>query len=67
MASISHVRSNAPPQRNAVALDEHLHDVADESAADPEAEMRVHPLNRMIATLEPLNRAMLLLYLEEHS
>ncbi|MFD0322583.1 RNA polymerase sigma factor [Lysobacter gummosus] len=65
--AISHVRSNAPRQRHAVALDEHLHDVADESAADPETELRVHALNRMIAALEPLNRALLLLYLEEHS
>lgn len=65
--AISQVRSNAPRQRDAVALDEQLHDVADERAADPEATQRLRALNRLIAALEPLNRALLLLYLEERS
>lgn len=65
--AISHVRSDAPRQRHAVALDEQLHDVADERASDPEAELRLRALNRLIAALEPLNRALLLLYLEERS
>jgi RNA polymerase sigma-70 factor (ECF subfamily) len=65
--AISQVRSNAPRQQNAVALDEQLHDVADERAADPEAAQRLRALNRLIAALEPLNRALLLLYLEERS
>ncbi|MGH8080082.1 MAG: RNA polymerase sigma factor [Lysobacter sp.] len=65
--AISHVRSDAPRQRNAVALDEQLHDLPDERSADPETEQRLRALNRLIAALEPLNRALLLLYLEERS
>ncbi|KRB07296.1 RNA polymerase subunit sigma-70 [Lysobacter sp. Root690] len=65
--AISQVRSNVPRQQNAVALDEQLHDVADDRAADPEAAQRLRALDRLIAALEPLNRALLLLYLEERS
>ncbi|MGO1068672.1 RNA polymerase sigma factor [Lysobacter sp. CA199] len=65
--AISHVRGDAPRQRHAVALDEDLHDIADDRAADPETEQRLRALNRLIAALEPLNRALLLLYLEERS
>lgn len=65
--AISHVRGDAPRQRNAVALDEQLHDLPDEHAADPEAEQRLRALNKLIAALEPLNRALLLLYLEERN
>ena len=48
-------------------LDEDLHDVADERSHDHEADERLRMLDRFIATLEPLNRARLVLYLEERS
>lgn len=65
--AISHVRSESHRQRHAVPLDDELHDLADENGADHEAEQRVRALHRFIAQLEPLNRALLLLYLEDHS
>jgi RNA polymerase sigma factor (sigma-70 family) len=64
--AISHVRSDSQRQRHAVPLDEDLHDVAAEST-DHEAEQQVRALRRFIAQLEPLNRALLLLYLEDRS
>ena len=65
--AISHVRRQRHPSRNTVPFDEALHDVADDNAADPVAEDRLRVLHRFIDTLEPLNRALLLLYLEERS
>jgi len=64
--AISHVRSDSQRQRHAVPLDEDLHDVAAEST-DHEAEQQVRALRRFIAQLEPLNRALLLLYLDDRS
>lgn len=65
--AISHVRNETQRQRHAVPLDEDLHDIADEHGNDHEADQRVRTLHRFIAQLEPLNRALLLLYLEDHS
>jgi len=65
--AISYVRSEAHRQRHAVPLDEDLHDIADDNGTDHEADERVRALHRFIAQLEPLNRALLLLYLEDHS
>ena len=65
--AISHVRSEAHRQRHAVPLDDELHDIADDDGPDHEADERVRALHRFIAQLEPLNRALLLLYLEDHS
>ena len=56
--AISHVRSETLRQRHAVPLDDELHDIAD----DHEADQRVSALHRFIGQLEPLNRALLLLY-----
>ena len=63
--AISFVRNNEHRNRHAVALDEDLHDVADEGGNDDEERVRV--LRRCIDALDPLNRALLLLYLEEKS
>ena len=60
------MRSDSQRQRHAVPLDEDLHDVAAEGT-DHEAEQQVRALHRFIAQLEPLNRALLLLYLEDRS
>ena len=65
--AISHVRTETHRQRHAVPLDDDLHDLADDSGPDHEADQRVRALHRFIAQLEPLNRALLLLYLEDHS
>lgn len=64
--AISHVRNDAQRQRHAVPLDEDLHDIAAEGV-DHEADQQVRALHRFIAQLEPLNRALLLLYLDDRS
>lgn len=65
--AISHVRTETHRQRHAVPLDDDLHDLADDRGPDHEADQRVRALHRFIGQLEPLNRALLLLYLEDHS
>ncbi len=64
--AISHVRSNSLHLRHdAVPLDDDLHDIADANAADPETEQHLQLLQRFIARQPPLDRALLLLYLDE--
>ena len=64
--AISHVRSNRVRLRHgAVALDEDLHDIADGNAADHETEQQLRLLQAFIARQPPLDRALLLLYLDE--
>ncbi|HVI59046.1 MAG TPA: sigma-70 family RNA polymerase sigma factor [Luteimonas sp.] len=65
--AISFLRSDGHRRRHAVPLDEAVHDVADDSAVDHEAGESLRMLHRFIGTLDPLNRALLLLYLEERS
>ena len=64
---ISFLRRNTTPARQTVALDELDREPVDESSGSPELDERVALLQRIIATLEPLNRAVLLLYLDDHS
>ena len=64
--AISHLRQQELRRRHdAVPLDEALHDVADGNAADPEREQRLRLLQGFIARQPPLERALLLLYLDE--
>ena len=64
--AISHLRQQDLRRRHdAVPLDETLHDVADGNAADPEREQRLRLLQGFIARQPPLERALLLLYLDE--
>jgi RNA polymerase sigma factor (sigma-70 family) len=63
--AISFVRSSAHRQQHSVSLDEGLHDAVGDD--DHEADQQLHLLQRLIAQLEPLNRALLLLYLEDRS
>lgn len=63
--AISHVRGTALRSRHAVPLDESLHDVADPNARDPQAEQQVRALYRFIHAQAPLDRALLLLYLDD--
>ena len=65
--AISHVRSSSRHGRHAVPLDEKLHDMADPRPVDPQAEQQIRALHRFIHAQEPLNRALLLLYLEDRS
>lgn len=62
---ISHVRRQVARAGRTVPIDDALHDVADESARDPEAEQRLRLLQRFITRQAPLDRALLLLYLED--
>ena len=64
--AISQLRSVDVRHRlDAVPLDEHLHDLADASATDPERDQHVRLLQAFIARQPPLERALLLLYLDE--
>ncbi|WP_084500024.1 RNA polymerase sigma factor [Luteimonas mephitis] len=65
--AISFLRSDGHRRRHVVPLDEAVHDIADDSAVDHETAESLRVLHRFIATLEPLNRALLLLYLDERS
>ncbi len=63
--AISFVRDNSRRHRHAVPLDDQLHDIADPHAADPQAEQQIRALHRFIHIQAPLDRALLLLYLED--
>jgi RNA polymerase sigma factor (sigma-70 family) len=65
--AISFLRNSQQRDRHAVALDDELHDVAGDDNANAEGDERVRALAHFIEQLEPLNRALLLLYLEERS
>lgn len=65
--AISFARSRTVRERHTVALDERLHESIDKNAADPESEERIALLYRFIDRLDALNRALLLLYLDERS
>lgn len=65
--AISHVRTDSQRQRRDVPLDEALHEVADTNAADHEEDERLRQLQAFIARQSPLDRAILLLYLDERS
>jgi RNA polymerase sigma factor (sigma-70 family) len=62
--AISFVRTNSVHVRHAVALDDR-HDVEDSSTSEDDE--RVRSLYAFIEQLDALNRALLLLYLDEHS
>jgi RNA polymerase sigma-70 factor, ECF subfamily len=64
--AISFLRSATRPHRQAVSLEATELDVPDESGS-PETDGRVAELQQVIANLEPLNRALLLLYLDDRS
>jgi RNA polymerase sigma factor (sigma-70 family) len=65
--AISYVRDDRRKRATTVAFDEALHDVADPNGRDPELAQQVELLNRIIARLDPLNRALMLLYLDQHT
>jgi len=65
--AISHLRATSLRERHSVPLDESLHDSAGAAGIEAENDGRVRELRRCIERLDPLNRALLLLYLDERS
>lgn len=64
---ISFLRGQQQRQRHAVPYDDGLHDIADSQGHDHEAAEQLQLLHRFIATLPALDRALLLLYLDDRS
>lgn len=62
---IDFVRSHVREQRHAVPLDEDLHDLADGQATDHESAQLLRLLHGFVDRQPPLDRALLLLYLDE--
>ncbi|MDQ6654459.1 MAG: sigma-70 family RNA polymerase sigma factor [Verrucomicrobiota bacterium] len=62
--AISHLRRNSRPSRQTVPLEEEC-DVAAASRDENEPDERLGFLRHVIAQLEPLSRALLLLYLDD--
>lgn len=68
--AISHLRGRSLRDRHHVPYDEALHDAGEHDAAiddDHETGQRLRMLERVIAALPPLDRALMLLYLDERS
>ena len=63
--AISFVRSNSQRLAHAVPLDDTLHDQPDERTADPQAAQQLRLLQTFIERQPPLERALLLLYMDE--
>ncbi len=63
--AISQLR--ARKRNRVVMLDLQLHDLSEQSATTSERQACIDELHRFIDQLEPLNRALMLLYLEERS
>ena len=64
--AIGHLRQQELRRRHdAVPLDDALHDVADTGAIDHESDQHLRLLQGFIARQPPLDRALLLLYLED--
>jgi RNA polymerase sigma-70 factor (ECF subfamily) len=64
--AITHLRAQAQTDRT-VPLDDHADTLADGFAFNAETHERLHLLQRFMQTLGPLDRALLLLWLEENS
>jgi len=64
---ISHLRRQAARERRTVPLELDLHETADATALEPGADEAPRLLAEFIAQLDALNRALLLLYLDERS
>jgi len=64
--AISHLRERSRYESHHEALDMEIHDAAADGG-DAESDARVRELYRCIARLDPLDRALLILYLDERS
>lgn len=62
---ISHLRGDGRRRRHLVPFDAAVHDAVEATGDDHEHDQHLRLLHGFIATLDPLNRALLLLYLED--
>lgn len=65
--AISFLRRHTRAGRQTISLDESEIEIADENAQPAETDERIPLLQNVIASLPPLERALVLLYLDEHS
>jgi RNA polymerase sigma-70 factor (ECF subfamily) len=65
--SISYLRQHTRPGRKTVQFDESQHDIAPEQASAPKLEERLTMLRQVMLKCLPLDRALLLLYLDDRS
>jgi RNA polymerase sigma-70 factor (ECF subfamily) len=65
--AISFLRRHTHPARQTISLEENAVEPVDENTAAAEPDERIATLQRIIATLPPLQRALMLLYLDDHS
>ena len=65
--AISSLRKQSRQNREPMPFDESAHDVPHESGGSSEMEERTASLRRLIAACQPLDRALLLLYLDDCS
>ncbi len=63
--AISFLRRHSHPDRQTVPLEEN--EIAAQNSGDAETDERVAILQKVIAALAPLDRGLMLLYLEDHS
>jgi len=63
--AISHVRHQVVRAGRTVSIDDALHDIGDDTAVTPESAQHLRILQGFIARQAPLDRALLLLYLED--
>lgn len=65
--AISFLRRHSHPARETLSLEENEIEVIDETAGSKEPDERVALLQQVIASLAPLDRGLMLLYLDDHS
>jgi RNA polymerase sigma-70 factor, ECF subfamily len=65
--AISFLRRNTRPGRETIQFDESQHDVAHEQPISPEMDERLAVLREVVMKCPPLDRALLLLYLDDRS
>lgn len=63
--AISHLRGRSLRARHHVPLDESLHDIDIDADADHEGKQQLRLLQQVIGRLAPLDRALMLLYLDD--
>ena len=65
--AISFLRRNSQPGHETVQFDESQHDVVHQYSGSPETDEQIAMLREVITKFPPLDRALLLLYLEDRS
>ena len=65
--AISFLRRHTRPGRQTISLEGSEIEIVDENARPPETDERIPLLQKVITSFPPLERALLLLYLDEHS